>query len=745
MHHVRRLVFASLSLVLFPFIAVAQNSGSESPEEIWIVQDGRITFQINRDLLDRYGIGLADIEEMPNDPTHPVPRSTDPEWCAGGFRAGKVGQLDLTLLDVSEVGGALSFDITESSDLTFRVRNGLFVPYGLVGGSIRATGGVSFVAEETGAKWEMRNFALEYLNNPNDGPGGDPDPDFFRIYSDRGAQPLVIDVHNTMTAFMAMNSLLVLAHNDVVISQEWATAMGRSELAGRLIGGMQIYAIARPTGPTYDITNPVAPHFWEDDRDVLDVALGFLDSILEAGREGVYPDGISGLAMATTSCNKGTVDIPWEAPMDVDHPGIPMELYRETDTGDYTKFEMIGRSDVKHGFFALSNSQCDPCVHFSDGTFLGVGCSDTYGTYNNSDRNWLAPRDEWDPYLGTWDCVGSHFADYQPDCIRRHGSGGHTPTEHLLVVRDEDLGDVNATYYYEAMYVLANDAFKMNNGGSRKCTMTWNGSGWNFATPSSNNALVEGPAVLRWNADLHSWAQVGTDDGYVILSSKATDLGGGMYHYEYALYNFDSDRRIRSITMPVDLASQVTNVEFNDGDLDPTNDWAATVLSDQVTFETSVYEEGVPSNALMFELLFNFRFDADAPPQSLDLALGVYKPGNPTEITAEGVAPGTNTSSISDSPLASRLVYLHPSQPNPLGPSTTIRFDLARSMSVRLDVYDSGGRRVRSLLNGLMDSGSHDFVWDGTDGEGQKLGSGVYYYRMTAGGETATQSVVVVQ
>ncbi|MEZ4649469.1 MAG: FlgD immunoglobulin-like domain containing protein [Candidatus Eisenbacteria bacterium] len=746
MYALRSLFTGTVVTTLVLLIPSSETSMAEShPEEIWKVQDGRITFHLDQDLLSRDGIEMKDVLEMSDDPNHPVPKSADPEWCVGGFRAGKVGQLDLTLLDVSAEAPGLSFDITEESDLTFRVQDGIFVPYGFVDGAIRAEGGVTFVAAETGAAWAMRDFALEYLHNPNDGPGGDPDPEFFRIVSDRAPQPLILSLRNTMTAFLAMESMLVLAHNDVVVSDEWAAAMGRPELAGRLLGGMQIYAIVEPTGPTSVPDVLIEPNFFDGEGgEYLDVALGFLDSIDEVGRLGEYPNGISGITMATTSCNKGTVDIPWEAPMDMDHPGIDMQLYRETDVGLYDKFEMVGYSDIKHGFFALSNSQCDPCVHWSDGSFLGVGCSDTYGAYNNSDRAWLAPRDEWNPYLGTWECLGSHFAGGEPDCIRRHASEGHNEIDHRLAVRDSDLANANSTYYYESMYVLPDDVFKMNNIGSKRCTMSWDGAGWAFDTPTTANDLVEGPAVLRWDADVHTWAQVGTDDGYVILSSQATDLGGGMYHYEYALFNFDSDRKIRSISIPVDMASVIENIEYHDGDLDPANDWTATEAGGLLTFETATYAENPDANALMFQFLFNFRFDADAPPVDMDVTLGVFKPGTPDVVAAASRAPG-DASAVTDPAFATRLLYLHPSQPNPVEFESMIRFDLGRDARVRLDVFDSGGRRVHRLIDAQMEAGSHSTIWDGTDLAGRKLGSGVYYYLLTAGGETATQSVVLVE
>jgi hypothetical protein len=394
---------------------------------------------------------------------------------------------------------------------------------------------------------------------------------------------------------------------------------------------------------------------------------------------------------------------------------------------------------MKHGFFALSNSDCDPCQHPSDGTFLGVGCSDAYGQGNNADRSWLAPRHEWNPYVGTWECLYSHFAGEEPDCIRRHGGGGHEPVQHQLFAYDSDLDNPNSTYYYEAMYVVENDIDKMNNIGHRECTMVWEMGSWDFEDAGEH---IPGPALLEWDADLHTWAQVGTDDGYVILSSKATDLGG-TYHYEYALLNFDSHRRVRSIAVPVDQAGMVTNIEFHYPSLaHPDTTWDLIQTDQFVTYETVTFQEDTTA-ALMFMTMLNVRFDADAPPRPAFANLGIFRPGDPMEITALVMAPSAATSA-EDVHTAGPPAILHPSRPNPLTPPTLIHFEVGATTPVRLDIYNAAGRRIRNLVNRVMTPGSHNLVWDGTGSTGRRVSSGVYYYVLKVGDETAKRTVVVL-
>jgi hypothetical protein len=94
---------------------------------------------------------------------------------------------------------------------------------------------------------------------------------------------------------------------------------------------------------------------------------------------------------------------------------------------------------------------------------------------------------------------------------------------------------------------------------------------------------------------------------------------------------------------------------------------------------------------------------------------------------------------------AGELALLKQNLPNPARSGTTIQFVLASPTDVDLDVYDVAGRRVASLENGHLKAGPHDSPWDLTDGDGNKVASGVYFYRLKAGDETLTKKMIVVR
>ena len=93
-----------------------------------------------------------------------------------------------------------------------------------------------------------------------------------------------------------------------------------------------------------------------------------------------------------------------------------------------------------------------------------------------------------------------------------------------------------------------------------------------------------------------------------------------------------------------------------------------------------------------------------------------------------------------------RATMLYPNVPNPFNPTTRIRFDLAEGGRVVLRIYDVAGRQVRSLLDEDMAAG-HDrsAMWDGLDDDGQRAASGVYFYRLDAGGKSLTRKLVVMK
>lgn len=73
-------------------------------------------------------------------------------------------------------------------------------------------------------------------------------------------------------------------------------------------------------------------------------------------------------------------------------------------------------------------------------------------------------------------------------------------------------------------------------------------------------------------------------------------------------------------------------------------------------------------------------------------------------------------------------------EPNPFNPTTQLVYTLAVPSEVRVRIYDARGGLVRELWRGTARSGRNRVVWDGTDGRGRPVSSGVYFFALDVNG-----------
>jgi len=93
-------------------------------------------------------------------------------------------------------------------------------------------------------------------------------------------------------------------------------------------------------------------------------------------------------------------------------------------------------------------------------------------------------------------------------------------------------------------------------------------------------------------------------------------------------------------------------------------------------------------------------------------------------------------------------VRLYQSQPNPFSPEegvVGIRFSLSRRTDAELRIFDISGRQVRSLAAGSFPAGEHQLTWNGKDDRGEKVSSGVYFYRLKAGSRIESHSLTILR
>ncbi len=84
--------------------------------------------------------------------------------------------------------------------------------------------------------------------------------------------------------------------------------------------------------------------------------------------------------------------------------------------------------------------------------------------------------------------------------------------------------------------------------------------------------------------------------------------------------------------------------------------------------------------------------------------------------------------------------------PNPLNPDATLSFLTLKPGQVIVSVFDSGGRLVRTLQNEAgSPAGYHEVTFDGRGEMGERLGSGVYFYRVETADGVATGRFVILK
>jgi hypothetical protein len=130
----------------------------------------------------------------------------------------------------------------------------------------------------------------------------------------------------------------------------------------------------------------------------------------------------------------------------------------------------------------------------------------------------------------------------------------------------------------------------------------------------------------------------------MILGQKVTNLGGGQWRYESALYNMNSHRGARSFEVPVPPSVTVSNqgfhdVDYHSGEPYSGTDWAFTEGSGVLNWSTQTFAQNANANALRWATLYNFRFEANAPPRCASTTIGLFRAGSPDSLNVPGIGP----------------------------------------------------------------------------------------------------------
>ena len=118
--------------------------------------------------------------------------------------------------------------------------------------------------------------------------------------------------------------------------------------------------------------------------------------------------------------------------------------------------------------------------------------------------------------------------------------------------------------------------------------------------------------------------------------------------------------------------------------------------------------------------------------------------GNTVAGTSMGCGSGKTIASETEESVPGEI-SLFQNHPNPSNPATEIRFALPEAGHVVLSIYNPLGEEVRTLVSRPYAAGYHTVRWDGKDTDGHGVSSGVYFYRLRAGGSSKVHKMTLLQ
>ena len=364
-----------------------------------------------------------------------------------------------------------------------------------------------------------------------------------------------------------------------------------------------------------------------------DVIVGDLQGLANYSHDPAL--GIDAFSVGTTSCNEGTTNLAWVSNTN-QHPVIAQHAYRMHQG----RFEQVGQSWLKHGFFALSQTLCGTCPNPTSGSSLGVGCSDPYTASLNGSQSGLGPKWEVNAFTGGF---------IYPFSNGTQGSQATSIYKRLQIhMSDLDPTTNNgARYFVEGHYITPDDALAgngLNNVSWREVAITGNNSvGYDMNFIPGSGTTREEPAIKVWEAldpQVRLKAIDVPNEGRFWVGFRFEPLTNGNYAWEIAVHNLNSHLAAQGIEVELPPGAQVSNIGFHDVDYHSGEPFAGTDWTHQITanntllWQTDDFATDPNANALRWGTLYNFRFETDLPPHLLQVPakLHLFRPNPVTEV-----------------------------------------------------------------------------------------------------------------
>jgi hypothetical protein len=366
-----------------------------------------------------------------------------------------------------------------------------------------------------------------------------------------------------------------------------------------------------------------------------DVAVCDMPSIYRWGTS----NGVTGYSVGTTSVNFGDENLDWYGDTN-DHPRIPQNMFKVLDG----RITQIGMSWCKDGFCALQEQGCAPGCSGSGGCpeYLTPGCADPYSDSINGNQGGLGPRSQCN--------ASTAIYTYPPQNLDQNYNGAWGRRCAVEIIDLNPSVNEGAEYYADSMYLHKQDYQAGNglNNASYKSMDVGSFSSQGYSLSLSGATRVGQPGIYAWANSVDGVSINPVDisgDGRVFVGSHSIDNGDGTWRYEYAVYNYNSDRNVGAITIPHTPGLEITDIGFHDvhhhsGEPYSTDDWVQISGSDSVTWQCEQFQTGNDvANPVRWATMYSYWFTANAAPTETLGSIEVHKTGE--TISIDVTAPGT--------------------------------------------------------------------------------------------------------
>jgi hypothetical protein len=280
-------------------------------------------------------------------------------------------------------------------------------------------------------------------------------------------------------------------------------------------------------------------------------------------------------------------------------------------------------------------------------------------------------------------------------------------------------------------------------------TLTWYLSGTStgiqgYRVTYSQGSAFPASATTTQTTNLQSLDLSGLTPGGTYYWYVELTYDGSTYERQSAIYEFSVDAGSNSVVPKPGSPSNGVSIAANS----PVLSWRLPVQSESdLSYEVELSNNADFTNSKVYSDIseLNARIN--------DLEDGEYywrvksKTGSDESSYSEtaNFKVGDNVTDVKDETVIPDKFTVHQNYPNPFNPVTSIKYAIPEASNVTIKVYNMLGQEVRTLVNSKKEAGTYSVNWNGEDGSGNKVSSGAYIYRVTAGENIVTKKMILLK